>query len=400
MIPYGRHCIDEDDIRAVVEVMRHGLLTQGPKVAEFEALVADYVGSRHAVAVSSGTAALHLACLASGAGVGDAVVTSPNTFVASANCALYAGARPRFVDIDPDTLNMDPAALRGACSLESIKTVIPVHFGGLPCNMEAIASVARACGALVIEDASHALGATYADGSRVGNCRYSDMTVFSFHPVKIIAAGEGGMITTNDDALHRRLLRLRNHGIAKSDYEFIEPKQAYEGDRVNPWYYEMQELGFNYRITDLQCALAVSQFGKLERFLARRLQIALQYDSAFASLVGVSLPQKTQRRRSANHLYVLRVDFLRLGMPRGEMMRLLAQRGVATQVHYIPVHRQPYYLAAGLGEGRYAEAERYYEQALTIPLFFGMSDDEVAQVIDALNHVIAAGQRRAAPAAS
>lgn len=390
MIPYGRHYVDEDDIRAVADVMRGELLTQGPKAAEFEHLVADYVGARYAVSVANGTAALHLACLAAGLGAGDTLVTSPNTFIASANCALYVGARPAFSDIDPVTLNLDPQALKQTLStLERVRAIVPVHFAGLPCDMPAIRDIASAHGALVIEDACHALGATYADGSRVGNCRHSDMAVFSFHPVKLIAAGEGGLITTNDEALYRKLLLLRNHGMTRTASDFVNTEQAFHGGAANPWYYEMQALGLNYRITDMQCALAISQFGKLERFLARRTAIAKRYDEAFANVSGIGLPQSGQRERSANHIYVTRIDFDHLGVSRGEAMLTLRAHGVGSQVHYIPVPHQPYYQAHGLSTGHWPHAERYYAQALTIPLYYGMTDEDVSLVIDGVKALLA-----------
>ena len=400
MIPYGRHFVDEDDIRAVAEVMRGELLTQGPKAAEFERLVADYVGARYAVSCSNGTAALHLACLAVNLGRGDIVVTTPNTFLASANCALYVGAKPAFSDIDPDTLNLDPHALRDTIAKHGrVKAVVPVHFAGLPCDMAAIAKIARNGGAVVIEDACHALGATYADGSRVGNCRYSDMTAFSFHPVKLIAAGEGGLITTNDEAIYRKLLLLRNHGMTKAESDLVDREQGFEGGHVNPWYYEMQELGLNYRITDIQCALAISQFAKLDRFHARRADIASRYDAAFADLAGIELPQRAQRARSANHLYVTRIDFERLGRTRGEVMLALRAKGIGSQVHYIPVPYQPYYRANGLSAGRWPHAEAYYRQALTIPLYYGMSDADASAVIDAITDLLSSMRRRSVSAA-
>ena len=398
MIPYGRHYVDEDDVRAVAEVMRGDLLTQGPKAAEFERVVAEYVGARYAVSVANGTAALHLACLAAEIGPGDVVVTSPITFLASANCALYVGARPAFSDIDPETLNLDPQTLQATFrSVKNIKAVIPVHLCGLPCDMPAISEAARANGAIVIEDACHALGATYADGSRVGNCRYSQMTVFSFHPVKLIAAGEGGLITTNDERLYRKLLLLRNHGMTRIESDFADGQQAFADGKVNPWYYEMQHLGYNYRITDMQCALAISQFHKLDRFLARRIAIAKRYDAAFAHLPGLKLPQHGCRDRSANHLYVTRIDFPRLGMTRGEVMHTLRDNGIGCQVHYIPVPYQPYYRAHGLSEGTWPAADRYYQEALTIPLYFGMSDEDVASVVGVITDLLS-GARRASAA--
>ena len=399
MIPYGRHDVDEDDVQAVVEVLRGELLTQGPKAAQFERLVADYVGARYAVSVANGTAALHLACLAGGVGPGDTLVTSPNTFLASASCALYVGARPAFCDIDPQTLNMDPAQLEAAFrERKSIKAVLPVHFAGLPCDMEAISRLAKSHGALVIEDACHALGGTYTDGSRVGNCRYADMAVFSFHPVKLIAAGEGGIVTTNDEALYRKLLLLRNHGMTKVESELTDAAQAYEAGAANPWYYEMQSLGYNYRVTDLQCALAISQFAKIDRFLSRRREIAQHYDEVLHGLPGIELPQRGQRDRSGNHLYVTRMDFPRFGLTRGEIMLALRAKGIGSQVHYIPVPYQPFYRAQDLGAGSWPNAERYYEQALTIPLYPAMSDDDVAAVVSAVTDIAQRPPRAAARA--
>jgi len=399
MIPYGRHHIDEDDIRAVAEVMRGELLTQGPKAAQFEKLVADYVGARFAVSAANGTAALHLAALAAELGPGDTLVTTPNTFIASANCALYVGARPVFADIDAFTLNMDPGALSATCaSVKGVKAIVPVHFAGLPCDMKAIRAIAREHGALVIEDACHAIGGSYDDGSRVGNCRHADMTVFSFHPVKLIAAGEGGLITTNDEALYKKLLLLRNHGMTRAVSDWTEIPRAFENGEPNPWYYEMQHLGLNYRITDMQCALAISQFGKLERFLARRREIAARYDDVFANLPGLELPQRGLRNRSGNHLYVTCMDFKAIGRTRGEVMLHLRAQGVGSQVHYIPVPFQPYYKARGLAEGHWPNAEAYYEQALTIPLYYGMSDDDVEKVIGAVSALFSGTARSAAAA--
>lgn len=389
MIPYGRHQIDEDDISAVADVLRRGALTQGPKVAAFEQAIAERVKAQFAVAVSSGTAGLHLACLAAGLGAGDCVITSPITFVASSNCALYVGASPSFADIDPSTLNLSASALRSLLgSIPGRLAVIPVHFGGLPCDMADIAALAKKNNSIVIEDASHALGAAYLDGSPVGNCRYSNMTVFSFHPVKLIAAGEGGMITTNDEELYRRLVKLRNHGITRSANDFILQDQAYEDGELNPWYYEMQDLGFNYRITDIQCALALSQLTKLDRFLERRRQIATQYDQAFSRLPNVSLPQNNLRGSSANHLYVLRIDFAALRKTRRTVMRALAELGIGSQVHYIPVNLQPIYQRLGFVSGAFPESEAYYKEALTIPLFSAMTNEQVERVISGVRQVL------------
>jgi UDP-4-amino-4,6-dideoxy-N-acetyl-beta-L-altrosamine transaminase len=376
-IPYGRHYLEEDDISAVVDVLRHGWLTQGPKIEAFEAAVAARVGAKYAVALSSGTAALHLACMAAGIGSGDTVVTTPNTFVASANCAAYVGATPQFSDIDPETLNLDPVKLAHKCAeLKRIKAIIPVHFAGLPCDMTAIRNVAGQFNSVVIEDAAHALGATYSDGKPVGCCAYSDMTVFSFHPVKIIATGEGGMITTNSEAHYRHLLRLRGHGITKGNDPLLYTGQAYTDGTVNPWYYEMRELGFNYRITDVQCALGISQLNKLDRFLTRRRELALRYDRIFAETPHIMPTQRAGRSRSAHHLYAVRIDFKQARRSRAVFMRELIARDITCQVHYIPVHYHPYYRTHGHPDDSFPAAEQYYEQALSLPLYYGLSDEE------------------------
>lgn len=388
-ISYGRHYIDEEDIASVVDVMRHGWLTQGPKVPEFEAAVAARVGARHAVAVSNGTAALHIACAAAGVSAGDTVITSPNTFVASANCAAYLGAAPALADIDPQTLNLDPAELARRCmEIQQVRAIIPVHFAGLPCDMPAIQAVAGKHGACVIEDAAHALGATYKDGSPVGNCRYSDMTTFSFHPVKMITTGEGGLITTNSDELYRKLLRLRSHGINKLDDPLQGKDHAFTGPEINAWYYEMQELGFNYRLTDLQAALGTSQLRKLDLFLDRRRELAHRYDSAWKGHPVVRPAQSDPDGRSALHLYVVRIAFDRIGTTRHDFMKRLREKGIVAQVHYIPVHFHPYYAPHGNRRGEFPHAENYYEEALSLPLYYGLSDDEQSLVIQSIHDLV------------
>ena len=389
MIPYGKHFLDEADIAAVTDVLRGSFLTQGPKIADFEAAIASYVGARFAVAVSSGTAGLHLACLAAGVGAGDIVATSPITFVASANCALYVGARPVFADIDPVTLNLSAESLKEIGQQESkIKAVIPVHYAGLPCDMAAIHSVSEKWGAVIIEDAAHALGATYPGGGKVGNCECSLMTVFSFHPVKAIAAGEGGLITTNDVALYKRLLRLRSHGINKSDDPMLNPKAAQENGELNLWYYEMQELGFNYRITDIQSALALSQLGKLDKFISRRRDIVLSYDRALTGIAAIKPAQSDGRNRSAHHLYPVRIDFALIGMKRSQFMIRLRERGIGTQVHYIPVYLHPYYSSLGYQPGSCPAAEAYYNEALSLPLYFNLTDREQEEVVGVLEEIL------------
>lgn len=385
MIPYGKHHIDEADIQAVVDVLRSGVLTQGPAVEAFEQAVANYVGARYAVAVSSGTAALHLAALVAGVGPGTTLITSPITFVASANAALYAGGDVAFADIDPSTVNMSPLALKVALEKNpNTKAVIPVHFAGLPCDMPAIKKLADGAGAAVIEDAAHALGASYPDGRRVGCCAHSLMTIFSFHPVKAIAAGEGGMITTNDEAAYRRLLRLRSHGINKMDDPFILMEQSLTNGQLNPWYYEMQELGFHYRMTDMQCALALSQFGKLDKFIERRRELVRRYDDAFASLPNCRPAQNIGRENSGHHLYVIRVNFETTGFTRQEMMLWLKSKGIGSQVHYIPVPMQPHYQNFKSLVSEYKEAKKYYDEALTLPLFFELTNGEQDNVISCI----------------
>jgi perosamine synthetase len=382
MIPYGRHHIDEDDIQAVAEVLRSGVLSQGPAIEAFECAIATYVGAKYAVAVSSCTAALHLAAVAAGVGPKKALITSPITFVASSNAALYTGGAPSFADVDPATINMSPAALRETLrKTPNARAVIPVHYAGLPCDMQQIQAIANEAGVAVIEDAAHALGARYADGSRVGCCAYSLMTAFSFHPVKAIAAGEGGMITTNDAAVYRQLLRLRSHGINKLDDPFQVPEQAGRDGVTFPWYYEMQELGYHYRITDLQCGLALSQFKKLDRFVQRRIELVKRYDREFAEMRYLRPAQTTGRDDSAHHLYPVRIDFDGLGKSRTQLMLELRARGIGTQVHYIPVPSQPLYRKLGFNPEDYPSSNGYYAQALSIPLFYDLTNEQQSNVI-------------------
>ncbi len=387
MIPYGRHQLDDADIAAVVEVLRHGALTQGPMVEAFEQAVADYVGVKYAVAVASGTAALHLAAMIANLGPERSLVTSPITFVASANAAVYVGAKVHFADVDAATINMSPASLEAVLAANSgVGAVIPVHLAGLPCDMPAIKALADRAGAVVIEDAAHALGSSYPTGERVGSCPHSLMTIFSFHPVKAIAAGDGGMITTNDEAVYRRLLRLRSHGINKLDDPMQVPAQATTNGVANPWYYEMQELGYHYRITDIQSALGKSQMGKLDAFVARRRQLVKAYDAAFANerWFRPAQPTGAGRDQSAHHIYLIRVDYAGLGRSRADVMLALRKRDVYTQVHYIPVPAHPFFRAQGHNPDLYPSAQGYYAEALTIPLFVALTDAQQQHVIDAL----------------
>lgn len=388
MIPYGKHHIDEDDIQSVVDVLRSGALTQGPAVEEFEQAVAEYVGAKYAVAVSSGTAALHLANIVAGVKPGNSIVTTPITFVATANAARYCGGGVLFADIDPDTINMSPGALKEVLSKESnVRAVVPVHFAGLPCDMVAIKALADEAGAVVIEDAAHALGAIYPSGKRVGSCENSLMTIFSFHPVKAIAAGEGGMITTNDEFVYRHLLRLRSHGINKLDDPLIIKEQEFSAGIKNPWYYEMQELGFHYRITDIQCGLGLSQLGKLDKFISKRRELAKRYDDAFQSMLNCNPIQTDGRDLSGMHLYVIRINFDQISYTRAELMKELKLKGVGTQVHYLPVTAHPYYQNISAHEP-HPLANDYYNQALSIPLFYDLGNVDQEIVIAAFKELV------------
>jgi len=399
VIPYGKHYIDESDIQSVVDVLRHGMLTQGPKVIEFENKIANYVGAKYAVAVANGTAALHLACMALEIGECDEVITTPNTFVATSNSILYVGAKPVFVDIDNQTLNIDIDQIEKAIlDSNNIKAIFPVHFAGLPCDMERIKKLADKYNLAIVEDASHALGATYNDGSKVGNCQYSDMTTLSFHPVKGIAAGEGGMIITNDKSLYHKLTLLRSHGITKGNFEFpgiskpdnllIKKDEALENGELRRWYYEMQYLGYNYRITDIQCALAISQMDKIDLFLDARKSMVRVYDKAFKDIPNITPLQAYGRDNSSHHIYVVSIDFDKAGVTRHQFMEKLAEQGVGSQVHYIPVVSQPYYQELGYKIQQYPITDAYYQSTLSIPLYYGLSDVDQRLVISSIRKLL------------
>jgi UDP-4-amino-4,6-dideoxy-N-acetyl-beta-L-altrosamine transaminase len=383
-IPYGRQDISPEDVEAVVQVLRSDWITQGPAIARFEEAVAQYCGVRYAVAVTSATAALHLSCLAAGLGAGDMLWTSPNTFVASANCGLYCGADVDFVDIDPHSYNLSVAALEEKL-LETQrrgrvpKLLVPVHLAGQSCEMEQIGVLARRYGVTVLEDASHGIGARY-QGKPVGCCEYSDMAVFSFHPVKIITTGEGGMVVTNRQDLYERLIRLRTHGITRREDWLTEASHG-------PWYYQQLELGFNYRMTDIQAALGASQMGRLDEFVVRRRGLARRYDALLQGL-PIGLPVQGAEMESSWHLYVIRLQLETLEKTHRQVFEGLRSAGIGVNLHYIPVHTQPFYRQRGFAWGDFPEAERYYGEAISLPLYFGLTESAQDRVVAVLREVL------------
>lgn len=400
-IPYAKQSINAEDVFAVVKTLRSDFLTQGPKVPEFEKAVAEYCNAGHAVAVNSGTSALHLACLALGLGPGDTLWTSPITFVASANCALYCGANVDFVDIDPRTYNLCSQALEKKLRVAQQsgklpKVVVPVHFSGQPCDMEAIHELGRQYGCRILEDASHALGARYKN-EPVGNCQYSEITVFSFHPVKSITTGEGGMALTNDPALAQRMALLRSHGItrrteARSQESEVSNQSFLNQSRFNDqgppaWYYEQIDLGFNYRMTDIQAALGLSQLQRLDAFVSRRRELAKSYDELLAGLAVVTHWQHPDGA-SAWHLYVVRLQLDRLGVTHRQVFEAMRDQGIGVNLHYIPVHTQPYYQTMGFDWGLFPESEKYFQEAITLPLFPAMTEVEQDQAVEALKRIL------------
>ncbi|MCY1275186.1 UDP-4-amino-4-deoxy-L-arabinose--oxoglutarate aminotransferase [compost metagenome] len=384
MIPYGRQEITRADVDKVLEVLESDFLTQGPMVPRFEQSVAEHVGAKHALAVNSATSALHIACLALGLGPGDRLWTTPITFVASANCALYCGARVDFVDIDTRTYNLCPKAL--AAKLEQAETVgtlpkvvVAVHLCGQPCDMAAIHELAKRYGFKIIEDASHAIGGKYR-GEFIGNGRYSDITVFSFHPVKIITTAEGGMALTNDVELAERMALLRSHGITRDPAEM-----THEAD--GPWYYQQIDLGFNYRMTELQAALGVSQMQRLDSYVARRHTLARRYDALLADLPVIT-PWQHPDSYSGLHLYVIRLRLDQCAYSHRQVFERLRAMGIGVNLHYIPVHTQPYYRNFGFKDGDYPEAEQYYREAISLPMFQTLSESQQDEVVSALRQAI------------
>jgi UDP-4-amino-4,6-dideoxy-N-acetyl-beta-L-altrosamine transaminase len=384
MIPYGRQDISEADIEAVVAVLRSDFLTQGPAVPAFEKTVAGYCSATYALALNSATSALHVACLALGVGPGDIVWTSPITFVASANCALYCGAEVDFVDIDPRTYNMDveclAAKLSQAAKIGKLpKVVIPVHLCGQPCDMATIHALSEQYGFKVIEDASHAIGGKY-HGEPVGNCRYSDITVFSFHPVKIVTTAEGGMALTNDAALADAMALYRSHGITRDPAQMTQEPDG-------PWYYQQIELGFNYRMTELQGALGASQMDRLDVFVARRHELARRYGELLSTL-PVTLPHQSPDTYSGLHLYVVRLQLDAIGRGHRSVFDALRAEGIGVNLHYIPVHTQPYYKKLGFRPEQFPQAQKYYAEAISLPMYSGLSFEQQDRVVAALSEVV------------
>lgn len=380
MIPYGRQDITQADVDAVVSVLQSDFLTQGPAVPRFEQAVAAYCGARHGVATNSATSALHIACLALGLGPGDWLWTSPITFVASANCGLFCGARVDFVDIDPVTYNLCPQALARKLVIAEQsgclpKVVVPVHMAGQSSDMEAIQALSRRYGFRIVEDASHAIGGKYRD-QPIGGCRHSDIAVFSFHPVKIVTTGEGGMALTNDEGLAERMALLRSHGITR------DPARMTHGPD-GPWYYQQIALGYNFRMTDLQAALGLSQMDRLDAYVDRRHQLAARYDRELQGL-PVRIPGRHPDCRSGFHLYIIRLQLDRLSRGHGQVFASLRVQDIGVNLHYIPVHTQPYFRAMGFADGDFPAAEQYYAEAMSLPLFPGLDDARQGAVIDAL----------------
>lgn len=363
-IPYGKQSIDENDIKAVVDVLKSDFITTGPKIEEFEIKVADYVGAKYAVAIANGTAALHAACFAAGIGEGDEVITTPITFAASANCALYCGATPVFADIDKESYNISPADIKEKIT-DKTKAIIAVHFTGQPCEMDEIHKIAAENNLIVIEDAAHALGADYK-GKKIGSL--SDMTTFSFHPVKHITTGEGGMIVTNDEKLYERLKLFRTHGITR--------EEKYLSRNDGPWYYEQIDLGYNYRITDIQCALGISQMDKLDDFVKKRRMLVERYNNAFEEVSEIVVPKQVEGCNNSYHLYVTQVE------NRLEVFNKLRTAGIGVNVHYIPVYKHPYYQKNGYADVKCPNAEEYYEHCISLPLYPNLTVKEQDYVIE------------------
>ena len=385
MIYYGKQDVNEQDISDVIDVLKSDFLTQGPVLEKFERKVADYCGAKYAVAVTNATSALHIACKAAGLGHDDVLWTSPITFTASANCGRYCGANVDFVDIDNATYNMSVDELEKKLKFKRQarekmpKVVVPVHLAGQSCDMEQIFKLSQEYGFTVLEDASHAIGADYKD-TKVGSCKYSDMTVFSFHPVKIITTGEGGMVLTNNEELYRKLILYRSHGITRDNTLMTRESDG-------PWYYQQVDLGYNYRMTEMQAALGFSQMDRVDEFVARRRYLVSRYNDLLADL-PIKTPYVAGNTKPSWHLYIARVDFEKAGLTKKELFAKMKEKGIVLNLHYIPVHTQPYYESLGFKKGDFPVSELYYNEAFTLPLYYGLTDEQQDEVVTALKAVL------------
>ena len=387
-IPYSKQFIDQSDIDAVVDVLKSPNLTQGPKIDAFEQSIVDYTGAKYAVAVSSCTAGLHMSCIALDVGKKNNLITSPITFVSSANSAIYCGADVILSDIDVNTGCMKIEDLENTLKgFKNIKAVMPVHYSGNTVDMVSLKKLCNSKKISIIEDCAHALGSSYATGEKVGSCKYSDVAVFSFHPVKSITSGEGGVITTNNEQVYRKLLRLRSHGINKTDDKFVNNKNAFTGGMKNNWYYEMSELGYHYRITDIQSALGHSQMKKIEIFMKKRHQLVEKYDMAFKNEKKIAL-LTNNAKLSSNHLYVIKINFSDLKISRAYFQKKLSDKGILTQVHYIPLHLHPYLSKKLLNTSNCSESIKFYDQAISIPLYYDLSFQEQEFVIENIKELV------------
>jgi UDP-4-amino-4,6-dideoxy-N-acetyl-beta-L-altrosamine transaminase len=384
MIPYGKQSISKSDIEAVKKVLKSDFITQGPKVPEFEKKVKNFVGSKYAFAMNSATSSLHIACLAIGLKKGDFLWTSSNSFVASANCGIYCGAKIDFVDIDPNSYNMDMKLLKEKLEIAKKnkklpKVVIPVHMAGQSCDMKTMSALSKQYGFKIIEDASHGIGSKYND-KYVGGCQYSDITVFSFHPVKIITTGEGGVATTNSRALAKKIDILRTHGITKNKKDMINPSHG-------PWYFEQLELGFNYRMTDIHASLGINQMKSLKKFVTKRNSLARNYNNLLKAL-PLSTPEQSENTLSSFHLYIVRVDLKKLKNKKNKIFNLLRKKGIGVNVHYIPIHYHPFYQNLKFKKGYLPETEKYYEEALSLPIYPDLSFKDQKYIVNSLEEVL------------
>jgi|TARA_B100001093_G_scaffold520510_1_gene617192 perosamine synthetase len=388
MIPYGKHHLDKDDIKAVSNLLKSKNLTQGPIVKLFENKIAKYVKSKYAVAVSSCTAGLHLSSIVVGLKKDKTLLTSPISFASTANASLFCGGKVKFSDVDINSINISPEEIKKTIKKNKIHCIAPVHFGGLPADMKTINKICKQKKLFIIEDSAHAFGAKYDNLNKVGSCKYSDLSVFSFHPVKSMTTGEGGCITTNNYKFYKRLINLRSHGIEKDKKELINRSYAVEKNIYNSWYYEMQELGYHYRITDIQCALGISQFKKINKFLNKRRFLAERYDKAFSDLKNCAPLHFKQRKLSSNHLYVLRINFKKIEKSRQEIINFLKEKGITTQVHYIPIPLHPFYKFLNVKKNDISNSLEYYHSALSIPIFYDLTIKQQDYIIKIIKRFI------------